>query len=214
MKNRYPLFLLFLLFGFIFSACGGGERGDGSGGVDDDSTGSSNGITIRVSVKSDGTQGSGSSNSPSISSDGTKTAFVSAASNLVDGDLNGATDIFIRDLTAETTTLVSVKSDGTQGSGSSNSPSISSDGTKTAFVSAASNLVDGDLNGATDIFIRDLTAETTTLVSVKSDGTQGSGSSDSPSISSNGSHISFESSAATLVDGDTNGLSDIFIHTP
>ena len=171
------------------------------------------GTTTRVSVASDGTQGTGGNSfNPSLSADGTKVAFYSDATNLVAGDTNGARDVFVRDLTADTTVRVSVASGGTQGNGNAANPSLSADGTKVAFASDASNLVAGDSNGQSDIFVRDLTTGTTTRVSINSAGAQNpSGSSDNPSLSADGRKVAFQSYATTLVTGDTNGAADVFV---
>ncbi|MHB8086324.1 MAG: TolB family protein, partial [Dehalococcoidia bacterium] len=146
--------------------------------------------TTLVSLASDGTQGNDVSEWTSISADGRYVAFSSYASNLVAGDTNGDWDMFVRDLRTNTTTRVSIASDGTQGNAnSSNSPSISADGRYVAFPSNASNLVAGDTNGRSDIFVRDRQTGTTTMISIASDGTQGNGSSAFPSISADGRYV-------------------------
>ena len=122
------------------------------------------------------------------------------------------TDIFLRDVQAGTTVLVSVNSSGTVGNNDSFAPSISADGRFIVFQSSASNLVAGDNNGAFDIFMRDMQSGTTTLVSTSSNGTQGTANSLHPSSSSDGRYVAFASTATTLVSGDTNGQSDIFVH--
>jgi Tol biopolymer transport system component len=114
-----------------------------------------------------GTQGDGDSNNPSISTDGRYVTFYSAAANLVAGDTNGMFDIFMRDRQTGTTTLVSRDSTGVEGDGDSQYPSISADGRYVAFQSYATNLVAGDTNGKTDIFVRDRQTGTTTRVSKK-----------------------------------------------
>jgi Tol biopolymer transport system component len=168
--------------------------------------------TTRVSIASDGTQGNGSSAFPSISADGRYVAFVSSASNLVPGDTNGVWDIFVRDRQANTTTRVSIASDGTQGNDSSyTSPSISADGGYVAFLSIASNLVPGDTNATIDVFVRDRQTNTTTRVSLATDGTQGNGASGWPSISADGRYVAFQSAASNLVPADTNWVSDVFV---
>lgn len=112
--------------------------------------------TERVSVSSAGEQGNGDSIAPTISDDGRFVVFESAASNLVPLDLNGKKDIFLHDRRLGLTRLVSVSSAGTQGNGDSNQAIIAGDGQRVAFVSEASNLVEGDTNKARDIFVRDL----------------------------------------------------------
>jgi Tol biopolymer transport system component len=170
------------------------------------------GHTSRVSVASDGTQGNAGSVGHSISADGRYVAFASGASNLVPGDTNNYTDVFVHDRQTGQTSRVSVASDGTQGNRYSSRPSISADGRYVAFISEASNLVPGDTNAAIDIFIHDRQTGQTTRVSVASDGTQGNNHSDSPSISAVGRYVAFHSDASNLVPGDTNNAQDVFVH--
>ncbi len=175
------------------------------------------GTTTLVSVNAAGTDsGNGVSYGPSISADGTKVAFGSDDSNLVGTDTNGTDDIFVRDLTAGTTTLVSVNAAGTDsGNGDSFSLSISADGTKVAFGSSASDLVGTDTNGGQDVFVRDLTTRTTTLVSVNlagnDSGSPGSHNFYQQSISADGTKVVFTSQASDLVGTDTNGAYDVFV---
>ena len=169
--------------------------------------------TQRVSVSSAGIQGNGASGAtaPSISADGRYVAFDSAASNLVAGDTNGYTDVFVRDRKLHKTTLVSVSSAGIQANGDSYSPSISANGRYVAFYSYASNLVSGDTNGYTDVFVCDRKLHKTYRVSVSTAGLQGNNSSDLPSISADGRYVVFASDASNLVSGDTNGYTDVFV---
>ncbi len=139
-------------------------------------------------------------------------AFESGATNLVSGDTNGKTDVFVHDRQTGQTTRVSVRSDGTQGNGNSEEPFISTDGRYVAFDSEATNLVSGDTNGTWDVFVHDRQTGQTTRVSVRSNGTQGNGASGLPSISTDGRYVAFESGATNLVSGDTNGKTDIFVH--
>ncbi|HZD60363.1 MAG TPA: Ig-like domain-containing protein, partial [Anaerolineae bacterium] len=173
-----------------------------------------NHTTERVSVASDGTAANDSCYSPSISADGRYVTFTSDASNLVAGDTNNyISDIFVHDRINHTTERVSVASDGTAADGNCWNSSISADGQYIAFDSAATNLVSRDRNRQTDIFVHDRINHTTERVSVASDGSEAvKGSSNTPSISADGQYIAFESSAANLVDGDTNGYADIFVH--
>src|SRR5207249_4731469 len=142
------------------------------------------GATERVSVASGGAQGNGSSGligfafPPALSADGRFIAFVSLATSLVAGDTNGATDVFVRDRQTGMTARVSVASDGTQANNVSSYPALSADGRFLAFQSHATNLVVGDTNGKTDVFVHDRQTGTTERVSVASGGgTQGTGNS-------------------------------------
>jgi len=166
----------------------------------------------RVSVDSGGAQGNGSSGEPATSANGRFIAFSSLASNLVEQDTNGSQDIFVHDRETGITRRVSVASDGTQGNGSSGQPAISGDGRFVAFFSSATNLVPGDTNGTSDVFLHELEPGLTRRVSVASDGAQGNGFSGAPSISGDGHLIAFESSASNLVAGDTNNNTDVFVH--
>jgi Tol biopolymer transport system component len=170
------------------------------------------GTTTRVSIASDGTQGNGHSWQPSISGDGRYVAFHSDASNLVSGNIQLQTDVFVHDLHTGQTSHVSVASDGTHGNNQSFETSISADGRYVAFVSVANNLVPGDTNGHIDVFIHDRQTRQTSRVSIASDGTQGNNHSRHPSVSANGRYVAFRSSASNLVPGDTNGIDDVFIH--
>jgi hypothetical protein len=100
----------------------------------------STGITIRVSVATDGTQANGHSSAPRMSADGRYVVFESLATNLVAGDTNQQGDIFLRDVLASTTTRLSVSTTGVQSDRLSYSPSISDDGGRIAFLSDATTL--------------------------------------------------------------------------
>jgi Tol biopolymer transport system component len=110
------------------------------------------------------------------------------------------------------TERVSVSSTGIQGDRRSYNPSISADGRYVAFESEAENLVPGDTNGRMDIFVHDRQSGETTRVSVSSTGVEADDRSYYASISSDGRYVAFESDAANLVGGDTNGRMDIFVH--
>jgi Tol biopolymer transport system component len=186
------------------------------------------GRTQRVSIGPGGVQGDEASFfAVAISAGGRFVAFNSGASNLVPRDTNGFPDVFIRDLRAGRTELVSVSSKGVQGDGYSGGfrgVTLSAAGRFVAFSSDATNLVPGDTNGFTDVFIRDRRTSTTERVSVGPGGVQGNGESgssrDSPirsvlglavAISAGGRFVAFESDATNLVPGDTNGFRDVFV---
>jgi Tol biopolymer transport system component len=170
------------------------------------------GTTTRVSVDSFGVQGNALSVASSISADGRFVAFDSDASNLVDGDTNGAPDVFVHDRQTRITTRVSVNSVGVEADGGSFGPAISGDGRFVAFSSEASNLVDGDMTGVRHVFVHDRNTGTTTRVSVDSFGVEGNGFSFTPSISADGRFVAFSSFATNLVEGERNDLRDVFVH--
>jgi hypothetical protein len=167
---------------------------------------------IRVSVASDGTQADAGSRQSWLSGDGRFVAFNSSGTKLVADDTNAASDIFIHNLKTKTTSRVSVASDGTQGDKGSSKPSLSADGRIVSFISTATNLVTGDTNNVEDIFVRDIKTNTTTRVSVSSDGKQSNGTSFKQALSADGRFVAFQSSASNLVKGDTNERDDIFVH--
>ena len=134
------------------------------------------GVTERVSVASDDSEGNAESDyytpgSP-ISEDGRYIIFHSLADNLVENDTNNTRDIFVHDRQTGVTERVSVSSNGTQANEESHWGSISADGKYAIFFSYADNLVENDTNGMGDIFLRDIQTGITERVSVKSDGTQ------------------------------------------
>jgi Tol biopolymer transport system component len=170
------------------------------------------GVTERLSVDGAGTEANDTIHQPALSADGRFVAFVSAATNLVPGDTNGQSDVFVHDRRTRTTERVSVASAGSEGSGWSDRPAISADGRFVAFVSAAPDLVPGDTNGRADVFVHDRQTRTTERVNVDSAGTQADGESESPALSADGRFVAFVSAATNLVPGDTNGRADVFVH--
>jgi len=162
-----------------------------------------------VSIALDAASGNGPSFAPSVSGDGRFIAFRSAASDLVAGDSNGRHDVFVRDRTAGTTVRVSVSTGGDQANGHSMDPSISSDGRFVAFRSTATNLVSGDTNGRSDIFVHDRTTSETVRIG-QPPGGQSNGTSAAPAVSGSGAWIVFESDATNLVAADTNASRDVF----
>ncbi len=173
------------------------------------------GVTERVSSAPGGAESTGTNRAASISADGSRVAFMSLSENLVPGDTNGTWDIFVHDRASGLTVRASVGVNGAQGDGGSQHPSISANGRFVAFVSSATNLVTGDTNGKTDVFVRDLTGLTTARVHVDSNGIQGDQNADgiaAPAVSADGRYVAFGSQATNLVFGDTNGRYDVFVH--
>jgi len=168
------------------------------------------GTVMRCSTNSSGAQVTGASSEPAISADGRYVAFVSSATDLVDGDTNGKGDVFRKDLQTGETVRCSTKSDGSQANGASGDVSISSDGGYVAFYSYATDLVSGDTNGEADIFRKNLVTGEILRCSTSSSSAQATGGSYFSSMSSDGRYVAFYSDAADLVSGDTNSKTDIF----
>ncbi len=159
--------------------------------------------TERVSIDSSGAQANGESYAYSISPDGRFVAFSSDATNLVPGDLGGFYDVFLRDRRTSTTELVSVSSSGAQGNGHSYNSSVSADGRFVAFLSDASNLVQGDTNQFTDVFVRDRASGTTERVSVGMNGqTNWYTSWYTPAVTPDGRYVAFDWSVCDACSRD------------
>jgi len=166
--------------------------------------------TVRISVATGGAQGNAASSNSSISADGTVAVFQSGASNLVSGDTNSRTDVFVHTMAASTTSRVSVDNTAVQGNDHSIAPEISASGRWVVFKSSATNLVAGDTNAVDDIFVRDIQANTTTRQSLSTQGVQGNGNCGVPKMSASGDTLLFDSLSDNLVAGDSNGVSDAF----
>lgn len=151
-----------------------------------------------------------------ISADGTRVAYYSYANNLVaDGDSISLADVFVYDISTDSTTLISRATTGESGNGDSFYPSISGDGDLIAYTSYASDLVRSDPNGASDVFVHSIATGATRLVSKTSDGSPASGNSDRSDISLDGTHIGYESDANNLARVDTDAgrhTADVFLY--
>jgi Tol biopolymer transport system component len=171
------------------------------------------GVNEVVSGSWDGGAEDGNSWYPHISADGRHVAFISNSTNLVPDDGNGLKDVFMRDLDLGVTTRVSVDVNGNDlDDAGTGGVGISADGRFAGIFSADGDLVPGDTNGLNDAFVRDLDLAVTERVSVSSSGEQGDGASNLASLDGTGRYVAFPSGAANLVDGDVNGLWDVFAH--
>jgi hypothetical protein len=151
--------------------------------------------TILVSVNLNGTGGGNDHSMYSgISTNGRYVLFESAASDLVTGDTNGWTDVFVRDLWTGTNRLVSVATNGLAGNGGSSEAVMTPDGRYVAFVSQASDLAPGDNDVYKDVFVRDLVTGTTRLVSVRTN-VPGNYNMATPVITPDGRYVAFFSTA-------------------
>lgn len=169
--------------------------------------------TTLASVATDGSSGDGTSFVLDINSDGRFILLNSEATTFApDNNDPFGDEIFLRDVVAGTTTLVTVNRFGT-GSGNNSSPAavVSDDGRYVAFASFSSNLVPNDLNDRKDVFVRDVLAGFTRLASISTRGGSGNDISDNPSISADGRFVAFVSSAENLVTNDHNFGEDAFV---
>jgi Tol biopolymer transport system component len=128
------------------------------------------------------------------------------------GDLNGVSDVFVRDVKKGVTTRVSVSSEGVESDGPSYNPRLSASGRYVVFQSAAENLVADDGNEKYDIFLHDRKKGTTTRVSVSSAGDEAGADCIGATVSASGRYVLFQSVADELVAADLNETTDVFLH--
>jgi len=176
------------------------------------------GVTTRVSVSSDGSEGNGGADCdcrvykfPGISSNGRIITFHSNASNLVPNDTNEVFDVFRHDRLTGETLRVSVSTEGYEADNNCWNRDLSPDGRYVLFHSSASTLVANDTNDHRDIFLHDIQIGVTERVNIPSGGGETDDISDSPKVSADGRFVSFASLATNLVSDDTNGQWDVFL---
>ncbi len=170
------------------------------------------GLTTRVSVNVGRRDANGVSFAPSISANGRAVAFFSNASDLVPGDGNSATDVFVRDLKSGVTSWVTVATAGGDPKINNLAPlSISATGRYVGFSSNANDLVPADGNPGYDVFVRDVKRGKTTRVSVDTAGGDADNDSFAPSISATGRYVAFFSWASDLVTADNSLRADVFV---
>ena len=171
----------------------------------------------RLSVGPGGIEGDGPSAGPALSAQGRFVAFSSDAANLVPGGNRGG-QVFVRDRETHMNQVVSVGPGGAEGDRTSRLPKISAFGRFVAFESTSTNLVPGDLNGKSDVFVHDRRTGITQRVSVSSSGVESDGNSFVPTLSADGRFVAFSSDATTLASGDSggpfgsSGVADVFLH--
>ncbi|KQT49945.1 hypothetical protein ASG52_07605 [Methylobacterium sp. Leaf456] len=171
------------------------------------------GELVRVSQTAAAGQANSGSFFATISGDGRYVVFQSNATNLAGSDGNGSlSDIFRKDLITGEVVRVNDTADGVQANNTSSNATISEDGRYIVFQSSATNLVGNDTNGTNDVFRKDMVTGELVRLSNAVDGTSsGNGQSTSASISGDGSHVAFSSSATNLVASDTNAIQDVFV---
>ncbi len=169
---------------------------------------------VRVSVSTAGVEGNGVSGNPAISGDGRFVAFASAATNLVAGDTNGLTDVFLRDRDTDTdgvfdepaavaTTRLSVGQGGVQSDGISVNPVMTPDARYVCFISTASALVPGTGGGIFQVYRLDrATGELLVMSSSNGGARPGNRDSLAPSISDDGEWVAFQSTSTNWVSFD------------
>jgi Tol biopolymer transport system component len=144
-----------------------------------------------------------------VSADGHVVVFTSSSPDVVPNDFNGVQDVFVRNVLTGATERVSVADDESQAAQGSRDASVSRDGRYVAFASLAPLAAQDRSFSGKDVYVRDLVAGTTELVSISRKGTDGGGQ--QPSISDGGRFVTFTSKGKGLVKGDTNGTHDVFV---
>ena len=165
---------------------------------------------VLVSRDAAGVPADGSANFAELNGNGRYVVFVTAAP-MVPDDTNDKDDVYRKDRWSGSVVRVSVSNTEAQSNGKSGFPTISDDGNRVAFLSDASNLAGSDALDNNDVFVRDLKAGTTVKASVSSTGTELPTFTARPVISGNGRFVAYDSPAATVVAGDSNGKYDVFV---
>jgi hypothetical protein len=156
------------------------------------------GGVVLVSAALDGRPAHGDSLAASIDADGGEVAFQSNANDLARGLTRTLRNIFVREIAAQRTVLISSNRCGGLSDGYSRYPSISGDGREVAFDSHARNLVASDTSGEGNVFVRALAGGPTRLVSSRPDGKPSALTSFSPALAGDGRSVAFASYAADL----------------
>jgi Tol biopolymer transport system component len=169
----------------------------------------------QISTMTENGPANGHSMRPAISGNGRYVAFESFANNLVAGDTNNSSDVFVFDRETGETERVSVRSDGSQALKASTHASINRDGRVVAFqhfglLEQQGGFLPGPI-APTNVYVRDRLAGTTELVEAGPDWTPPNGISTTPSVSWDGWFIAF-ASAATNLDGDTGNFMEVYVY--
>jgi hypothetical protein len=158
------------------------------------------------------TAANGNSRRPKISSDGRYVVYDSAASNLILGDSNAARDVFSYEIATGVNTRISLRPGGSQTNRDSFSPTISANGGAVSFDSFDEQLISGDNNGTSDVFVWQRSTGAISLVSADSTRNIGNALSENSSISPDGNKVVFESIANDLAQPVQAGIRNIFLN--
>ncbi len=168
-------------------------------------------IYTRQPLGVSGAQPNGGSEAIAMSADGTKVLIYSEASNLTTGDTNGFTDMFIWDVPLNKYRRQPRGVDAAQADSNNGPVALSADGNLVLFSSEATNLVAGDTNGTSDVFIWDINLATYTRQPSFAGGAQPTGNNRGAAMTPDGSIVVFQSDSSSVVPEDTNGLTDMFV---
>jgi Tol biopolymer transport system component len=154
-----------------------------------------------------------------VSADGTRIAFTSQSDGLSDADDDTVLNVYVKDTTAGAVTLASRRSDGTPAHEDCQHPAISGDGRRVAFV-CDGPLDAADTNNLPDVYVRDLDANETFLVSRANDasgvaGAVGDAAAGEPAIDQHGAHVAFTTRATNLIPPvvPPAGVREVYLRT-
>ncbi|MDF2443678.1 MAG: hypothetical protein JWR01_1881, partial [Subtercola sp.] len=161
--------------------------------------------------------GNGDSEWSSISADGSRVAFQSAATDLLTGLRVTDTQVYVAQNAADPAIQLGSARQGlpiTLPNDDSTHPSLSGDGQSVAFVSAASDITEATGNGQSQIYVRSLPASNTSLItySAASRNDFGNGPSDDPSLSFDGSKVAYDSKAGNLVTAGVGRSRQVYLY--
>lgn len=176
------------------------------------SQGTTVGEPIRVSVPQVGNSLDADVLFARPNADGSLVVLLTAASNLVDGDRNGKSDVFVVNVESLLTERVSLSFAGRDPNDGSFPGVLSDDGVFVVFGSAANNLVTGDFNRTPDLFLFDRNLRRTEILTLANEGLGGGTIPDlPPAVSPDARWVAFASQADDLVPNDRNETSDVFV---
>ena len=198
----------------FYSGATNAVTGDTNGFIDLFLKDLTTGVITRLSLSSIGLQLNNNVTAARFSPDGTKVLFETLATNVVTGDTNGASDVFVITLGTGAITRLGVNEFGVQANGGILRADFSADGAQVVFCSRATNLSGGDSDASADVYVQNLGTGVITLVSTSAAGVKGNALSGSQGVSvfsPDGTLVAFTSTSTNLVPGDTNASYDIFI---
>ena len=157
---------------------------------------------VQIDIGISGKPANGASTGSRFSLSRDYVLFSSEASNLVEGDENNVSDLFLRDLSSDSIVSLHSSSEGILASSNTSNlieSDISADGRYVVFSSSASNLVDNDTNEVTDVFLKDTSTGKTRRISVTQEGVEVDTASYQPQISNDGRFVLFHSEATVYL---------------
>lgn len=157
------------------------------------------GATVLVSLNDADEPANAFSSVAGISTDGSKVAFITSASNMGQGPTT-LKDVYVRDVPAGTTVRANIAVGGGTVAAYGGQASLSDDGKVVAF--------DGQTGAA---IVRTLATGVSERVDLSSSEVPGNGQSDQVTLSSDGRYVAFSTDSSNLVPNDTNGAYDVFV---